>query len=83
MANEEPDPMSEAVDAWLKLSPEERLKTNTAYKRQYDEANEVAGKTEWTSWEDLTHDQRVEVQRECIRYAQELQDFGSSLRRGY
>lgn len=65
---------------WLKLPPEEKLKTNSAYKRQYDEAQEFMGRTEWTPWEDLTHDQREAVRQECVRYSQEMHDFGETLR---
>lgn len=70
------------VEEWLKLPPEEKLKTSTAYKRRYDEAQEFMGRTEWTPWEDLTHEQREAVRQDCIRYQHEMDDLGDAIRAG-
>jgi hypothetical protein len=60
-------------------SEEEKLKENTYYKRSYEAALQLLD-CGGPPWEELTHEQRVAVREECIRYAKELDDFGASLR---
>lgn len=70
--------MEKAVKDWLALGPEDRLKTNSFYKRHYEDALYFA-KREGPAWEDLTHEEREKVRDECIRYQQEASDFGKTL----
>ena len=72
--------MSDEVKRWIDLPDEQRLLENSYYKNHYEGAAEWLGRTV-PPWEDLTHEQRDAVRRECIRYGREMQEFGESLTR--
>lgn len=52
----------------------EGLKANSYYKSRYEEALEFANKI-GPPWEDLTHEQRMNVKNEVIRYTIELNNM--------
>ena len=70
-----------ALQEWLAMNEHDRLKYGIVYKRHYEDAYAFMGMEVPTPWEDLTHEQRMSLKQEAIRYQQEMNAFGDEIRK--
>ena len=69
------------LEQFLAMNEHDKLLYGIVYRRSYEQACEFMGVENPTPWEDLTHEQRMNVREEAIRYQQEMNAFGDEIRK--